>query len=70
MGESLTPCQETKTFLGTSNLIILLSSFFFPYCGTERNSLGQCTLKSKLKLEKKIYDIEKGLLFILKIILL
>ena len=29
MGESLTPCQETKTFLGTSNLIILLSNFFF-----------------------------------------
>lgn len=70
MGESLTPCQETKTFLRTSNLIILLSKFFFPYCGTERNSLGQWTLKAKLKLEKKIYDIEKGLLFILKIILL
>lgn len=72
MGESLTQCQETMTFLVTSNLITLFSRgfffFFFPYCGTERYSLDQWTLKSKLKLEKKIYDIEKGLLFILKII--
>lgn len=68
MGESLTPCQETMTFLGTYNLITLFSNFFFPYCGTERNSLGQWTLKSNLKLKKKIYDIEEGLLFILKII--
>ena len=53
MDESLIPCQETRIFLDTSNLVTLFSESLFTYCSIERNGLGQWILKSKLKLERK-----------------
>ena len=41
MDESLIPCQETRIFLDTSNLVTLFSESLFTYCSIERNGLGQ-----------------------------